>query len=441
MRILDYVSTSVRDIATQPLRCLLTISAVALSSALLVSLVSLGITTRDTIVGHFERGDAMNTIIVSANSAAGGGLFSSTVQETRSNSEKISDETAEKVRQITGVTSATPQVSIWELRSFRLQDAKTSYVADVIATPQRSLEANSLVAGEWFDNNDTTAKVVLGNGYLSALGFTDPQQAIGKQVALESVKGYRGIGADIPAWSADSQTRSSFDQSKTTLNATVVGVMPPSVTDNRLYVPVEWGRLVSSPRVSTPTGETKTDSIARNGYSTIVAVASSKDDVAAIAQSINELGFGTITYQKQIEQINQLSIVMWMVLGAIALISVIGASLGIINTLLMSVSEQKQTIQIWRACGASRSLIARLYVLQAMILSLIGASAGAAAGYFACKIINGRIESVLSAQGLNSLALPETPLWVILGSIVASVVIAIVASAYPARVAARKIIG
>lgn len=439
MRILDYVSTAIKDIATQPLRCLLTVSAVALSSALLVSLVSLGITTRSAIVGHFERGDAMNTIVISANSATSG-LFSSTVQETRSSSEKITDDTVERVKKIPGVSSANPQVSIWELRNFKLKDTQASYVADVVATSDRSLQTNALAAGQWFNNDETTAKVVLGNGYLQALGFSEPQQAIGKELSFESVRGYRGLGADIPSWSANSQQRTDFDQTKTTLTATIIGVLSPSVTDTRIYVPLEWGRLVSSPRVSTPNGETKTDTIARNGYSTIVAIAESKDEVGTIAARINELGFGAITYQKQIEQINQLSTVMWMILGAIALISLIGASLGIVNTLLMSVSEQKQTIQIWRACGASRALVARLYVLQAIILSIIGASLGAAVGYLACTLINTRIESVLSAQGLTSLTLPETPLWVILGSITVSVIIAMLAAAYPARVAARKII-
>jgi putative ABC transport system permease protein len=106
----------------------------------------------------------------------------------------------------------------------------------------------------------------------------------------------------------------------------------------------------------------------------------------------------------------------------------------------MSVSEQKATIQIWRASGASRGLIKRLYVLQAVILSVIGASIGAAIGYIVCRLINNRIETVLSAQGLSSLQLPNVPLWIIAGGIMITVGLAMLAAIYPAHVAARKIV-
>jgi putative ABC transport system permease protein len=402
--------------------------------------VSIGITTRDTVVGHFEQGDALSTIIVSANSAASGGFFNSTVQETRNDAEKLTDDVVERLNKLANVTSVTPQVTIWELANFQIEGSETSYVSNTIASSQKTLDDSSLAAGEWFDNSDKSPKIVLGNGYLRALGITDPTSIVGKQLTFTTVKGYRGIGADIPSYRASSSDRSTFEQQRTQLTATIVGVTAPSVNDNRIYIPLEWGRLVETPRVSTPTGETTTDSIAKNGYTNIVVMANSKDAVPGIASDINNLGFGAITYQKQIDQINQLSLVMWVILGSVAFISLISASLGIINTLLMSVSEQKQTIQIWRSCGASRGMISRIYILQAIILSVIGATVGAAVGYIVCKLINSRLESVLSAQGLNSIQLPDVPLWIIGGSIIMSVVIAVIAALYPARVAARKII-
>lgn len=440
MRITDYLTTAVRDIATQPLRCCLTVSAIALSSALLVTLVSIGVTTRGAVVGHFTQGDALSTIMVSANSAVSSGFFSSTVQETQNNSDNLTDGTVEQLKQIPDVASVSPQVAVWELKSFQLEGSPSSYVATAIATTEQSLSTNALAAGEWFENSSQEPKVVLGNGYLRALGIDDPKSVIGKQLTFTTVTGYRGVGADIPSWSADKPTRSAFDQSKTTLPATIVGVTAPSASDNRLFVPMEWGELVGSPRTSTPAGETSINNIEKNGYTNIVVKTASKDAVAPVAGEINKLGFGAITYQKQIEQIDQLSLVMWIILGAVALISLVSAGLGIVNTLLMSVSEQKQTIQIWRSAGASRGLISRLYLLQAALLSLIGATIGSAAGYFACKLINSRIESVLSSQGMSSLELPNVPAWILLGGIALSIGIALLAALYPARVASRKLV-
>ena len=440
MKITEYLGTALRDIATQPLRCLLTVSAVTLSSALLVTLVSVGITTRGAIVGHFTQGDSLSSVIVSANSAVSGGLFSSSVQQTQENAEKLTDEAVTKLGAIPHVTSASPQVSVWELKSFQLDGSSSSFVATAIATSQDSLSTQPLAAGTWFDNTSSEPRVVLGNGYLRALGITNPDEVIGKQLTFTTVAGYRGIGADIPSWQANADERRAFEQQKTTLRATVVGVTQPSVTDSRIYLPMQWGHQIQSPRASTPSGETSVDNIDKNGYTSVVVKTNSQESVSSVATAINDLGFGTATYQKQIEQINQLSIVMWLILGAVALISLISASLGIVNTLLMSVSEQKKTIQIWRAAGASRGLIARLYILQAFLLGLVGASIGAGIGYVACGLLNTRIEKVLNAQGLTSLQLPDVPIWIILGGIGLSVLLAMLAAAYPARVAARSIV-
>lgn len=437
---LQYVSTSLRDIKTQPLRCFLTVSAVALSSALLITLATIGITTRDAIISHFQQGDALSKVIVSANSSVGGGFFSSNIQETRANAEKLTDTTVSQLAALEDVKAVTPQASIVELKSFTVEGSDTSYVATVIATSDNSLSHRPLVAGNWFANNDTTPKVVLGHGYLQALGINDSASVIGKKITFTTHAGYRGAGADIPDWSADKATRESFNNQKTTLTATIVGVSSPSVNDNQLYIPLGWGHQIETVRISTPTGENTTDTLEKNGYSSIAITASSQSAVASLSQRINELGYGTITYQRQIDQLNQLSVVLWIVLGAVALISLISASLGIVNTLLMSISEQKHTIRIWRAAGASKALISRLYILQAAILSSIGALVGAVVGATCCLLINSRIETVLAAQGMETIALPRFSLPIIAASIVISIIIALIAALYPARVASRKFI-
>lgn len=439
MRMLQYVGTSLRDIKTQPLRCFLTLSAVALSSALLVTLATIGISTRDAIISRFTQGDTLSKIIVSANSSTGGGFFSSNIQKTETSAEKLTDDVVEKIAALEGVKNIAPQASIWELKNFTFEDSP-SYVANVAATSNRSVGRTPLAAGTWFDNDDQTANVVLGYGYLRALGIKDPQSIIGKALTFTSAPGYRGAGADIPAWNADEATREAFNNQRTQLTATIVGVSTPSVNDNQIYIPLGWGHQIQTVRTSTPTGEATSDSLEKNGYTSIVVDASSQSEVASLSERINELGFGTTTYQRQIDQINQLSTVLWIILGAVALISLISASLGIVNTLLMSISEQRHTIRIWRACGASRKMISRLYILQAIILSFVGACLGAAAGVACCVLINSRIEKVLASQGLESINLPSFSIPIIVGSIVVSVAIALLAAVYPARIASRKLI-
>lgn len=440
MRPLDYLTTALRDIATQPVRCLLTICTIIVSSALFVTLMSLGVTARSAIVDRIASGDALQSIIVSANSTVGSGLFSTSVQQARPGAEILDDNAVTELRALPGVTAAVPQVSIWELKTFQLQDSPSSFVASVTATSPGGLAANDLAAGAWFNNDSNQPEVVLGNGYLRALGIDDPAEVVGKQLTFTTIPGYRGTGADIPAWNARESVREAFNDETTSLTARVVGVTQPSASDNRLFVPLAWGRAVESPRVDTPGGEESEDNIAKNGYSTILVTASSPQAVAPLAEAINGLGYGTMTYQKQIDQVNQLAVMLWIILGAIALVSVISSSLGIINTLLMAVAEQRQTILIWRASGASRGLIARLYILQATILSIIGAAIGVAVGAGAYMLVNRQIEQVLSGQGLSGISLPPIDPRILAAGAIISVVLAIAASLYPAYVAARKVV-
>ena len=437
MRIIDYSKTVLGDIRTQPVRSGLTISAIVISSALFLALVSLGIHTRSAIVGHITSGDTLSTVIVSNSGSAGSGLFTTSVQVARSQSQKIDDSTVQTIAALPHVTQATPQAAVWQIANFHIENTSKQFVANTIATSSASQGSTQLIAGSWFDNTSREPQVVLGNSYLRALGITDPQSLINTPITFTTIKGYRGVGADIPTWNATESMRQQFATQTTTLTGRIVGITSPSARDNQLYIPLEWARQVEAVRVSTPTGETSEDIFAKNGYSTILVKANDQQQVASVAQSIENLGFGTTTYQKQIDQINQLSVVMWIVLGAVAIISLISASLGIVNTLLMALSEQKITIQIWRACGANRGLIARLYLLQAMFMGAIGGSIGALIGWFVTAQLNQRIAQVLSSQGLEAIAIPPVSATMVIGTIALATALSAIAAIVPAHKASR----
>lgn len=439
MRMPDYIQTVFKDIKTQPTRSILTISAIVISSALFLTLVSLGVHTRSAIVSHITNGDALSMVLVSSNSASGSGLFTNSVQVARTQTEKIDDAVVEKIAALPHVSLAVPQVSVWELSRFNVGGTDKSFVANALATSQVAQDSTPLAAGTWFAGSSQEPEIILGNGYMRALGITDPQRLIGSTITFTTVKGYRGIDASIPAWNASTSQRQQFTTQSTQLTGRIVGVTTPSARDNQLFVPLSWAQLVQSPRASTPSGETSEDSIAKNGYTTVLVKAENQKYVADIAHSIETLGYGATTYQKQIDQINQLSVVMWIVLGAVAIISLISASLGIINTLLMALSEQKKTIQIWRACGASRSLVARLYVMQAVAIGLIGGSLGAVIGWIVTTQLNSRISYVLSSQGLESLALPGVSPVMLVGTVALTTLLAALAAVIPAYKASRLV--
>ena len=79
---------------------------------------------------------------------------------------------------------------------------------------------------------------------------------------------------------------------------------------------------------------------------------------------------------------------MELLLAAIASISLVVGGIGIMNILLVSVTERTREIGIRMATGARRLHILTQFLIEAMLLSLMGGAAGIVAGVIASKIIS-----------------------------------------------------
>ena len=125
-------------------------------------------------------------------------------------------------------------------------------------------------------------------------------------------------------------------------------------------------------------------------------------------------------------QINQLLTIIY---GLLALAVVI-AAMGIINTLLLSVSERTREIGTLRAVGVGRGQISRMIQVESLILTVHGAALGIAVGTFA----GWAVVSVLGSKGMAAPAVPWEQIgWTVLGA----VGIGVLASVIPAAQAAR----
>ena len=77
-----------------------------------------------------------------------------------------------------------------------------------------------------------------------------------------------------------------------------------------------------------------------------------------------------------LDTVNQALGIFTALLGAVAAISLLVGGIGITNIMLVSVTERTREIGIRKAIGASRRVILMQFLIEATVLSLLGATAG-----------------------------------------------------------------
>jgi putative ABC transport system permease protein len=140
--------------------------------------------------------------------------------------------------------------------------------------------------------------------------------------------------------------------------------------------------------------------------------------------------FSVITQQQMVSMINQVTGVFSIFLGAIASISLVVGGIGIMNIMLVSVTERTREIGIRKAVGAKRRDILVQFLLEAGVLSLIGGAFGILGGWMISYIIS---QIPVSGMTINAMVTPD----VVALAIGVSIFIGIISGIYPAMRAAR----
>lgn len=113
-----------------------------------------------------------------------------------------------------------------------------------------------------------------------------------------------------------------------------------------------------------------------------------------------------------------------ILLGAVAAISLLVGGIGVMNIMLVTVTERTREIGIRKAIGASRGSIVAQFLIESLIISVIGGIAGIVIGFA------GSAFPVLGVQ-------PEVQGWTVWLSLAVSAVIGLAFGVYPANKAAK----
>jgi len=165
------------------------------------------------------------------------------------------------------------------------------------------------------------------------------------------------------------------------------------------------------------------------------------DDAEEIAQKVEKTindnhgleDFATaMTMGSALEQIGSVFSILRGVLVGIAAIALVVASIGIMNTMLMSVMERTHEIGVMKAIGAKSSDVLTLFLMESSIVSIVGGVVGCVLGVLLARII-----SLVASSALGIEFAAGVKVAVLLAGMAVAISVGVLSGYYPARKASR----
>ncbi len=244
---------------------------------------------------------------------------------------------------------------------------------------------------------------------------------LGARVAETLYPGLDPVGQEV---------RISFLGGRITLAFVVVGVLEEqggaSEANDQVFVPLSGvaGRLRF---LFTPSGDlrvTQIDIQTANGADEERV----KQEVSELLLFLHETPEPDFVIQSQddlIDAATEVSNTLSILLGSIAGISLLVGGIGVMNIMLVSVTERTREIGIRRAVGATAGDIVKQFVTEALTLSLFGGIVGIAIGIGGSLALDGR---ELGGQEMTTLVQP----WSIAAAFLVAAVVGFASGSYPA---------
>lgn len=172
-------------------------------------------------------------------------------------------------------------------------------------------------------------------------------------------------------------------------------------------------------------------------YATLTVNAEDVHRVPEVVTSLNERGYHTFSFSLNFERIQDEFVLFDLFVTAIALVAVVVAALGIVNTLVMSIIERTREIGILKALGAEKRHIRVLFMAEAGMIGAIGAAGGDLLGWIVTRIGAFVAKMIMMRQGIPAVDVFHTPFWLVMLGIGFGILVSLVAGLYPANRAAR----
>lgn len=383
------------------IRSVLTILGITVGSAIILALIASSSGLNAGITANIAKTGANVLTIRNA-----GGFFAAGSTSTY----QLSQQDVDYVKTIPGVAAAYPYYSF----GASVNNGGTSLQASVVSIDLTALpllyKGLTVAEGSIPLLGDTTSAAI---GWLIAYPTSGTPVGLHSMVSM-SLSGIKGSKGAVPYAVLASGILAQY------------GSALFSNIDDTVYISYQAGQLLSKSPY----------------FSGIYAIVDNTDNVADVQTALqNYYGSNVrvISPGQILSSINAITSQLTVFLGSIGAVSLFVATVGIVNTMYVSVMERTREIGILKAIGYKPKQIMGMFLSEAALTGVIGAFCGLALGY-ALSFLMGGMLGGLTFRGPGGGGMTIQPIFsfeLIIFSLVFPVILATFAGLYPAWRASR----
>ncbi len=344
--ILASFKVAFKALSANKMRSFLTMLGIIIGVSSVITLVSIGEGLKKTVVDQMNSFGTDQIYVMPGDIMSGAGMASSAFGAV-SFDFSDADMLESQLSGVKGVVAINESFSTAELGGEELK------AVDIISTTSNysMIAQDDVINGTFFSQSHQNSKsnvIVVGQTFREKLfNGKDP---LGKQVTVDGKK-FTIIG--------------ELEKKGATMGVD---------QDTRAYVPV--GSLTSD-QAKHPT--------------TIIVKAENNDDIPRIADSVKRVmrqkydsdEFSVLTQEETQELVSTILGAVSSALVGIAAISLLVGGIGISNIMLVSITERTSEIGLRKALGAKPKDILQQFLVEAIVLTVVGGLIGVGLGYFA----------------------------------------------------------
>jgi putative ABC transport system permease protein len=470
----DLVELAARNLRESVLRNSLTTVGISVGVASLVAMLSLGIGLQRLAASRLKKSGLFDSIYVTSGRRMEGP--GGRRQNRKAPPPPLDEPARQKMAAFSGVAEVYPDVrfpaelrvagestqaglSTESTKSIKSTSSTTS--SDSAAPADNSGREYQLVSGlpmsarqlETFDNmqgkyfsSPDAPEIILQSDEAKTLS-EKPEELIGKDIVLRYASRHlmnnEAASSEAAQYGAASEL-SVYSVTPSESKVRVVGVVETKADAGirgagsaGAYIPVELALKLAPMQITQVRLAGDRDPLA-NSYSALIVRVNRSSEVEGVEDKIKQLGYNTFSLLDATRSLRRFFAILDLFLGIFGSLALAVASLGIINTLVMSILERRREIGIMKAIGASDGDVQKLFFAEAGAMGVLGGSLGVLLGWIIGRAINFGTRIYMQRQQQFT---PDdvwlVPLWLVLGAVGFSLIVSLLAGLYPAARAAR----